>query len=227
MRRYQGFLKPDVGNVNVSSGRKLHDWKKNQEEYRDKNPLSFQQNGRRIAILSTPQQEQDVIALYHELVGLGTIKGVKFYSTSQHETYDSLVLLEYGDIDDFSFSPKTPLGVFRDLLPNYLSEPLVLEYKHDLDDLIADFEGDSKFDTQINFVVCWTSGTRYKERFYLRPLLVGSEGGNRTVFGATHQAFLLGGGQQPAFEIVILRDLLRYLSNPKEEEARQKSMYAD
>jgi hypothetical protein len=82
-------------------------------------------------------------------------------------------------------------------------------------------------DTQINFVVCWTAGTRYKERLYLRPLLVGSEGGNRTVYGATHQAFLLGGGQQPAFELVVLRDLLSYLSNPKDEEARQKSTYQD
>jgi hypothetical protein len=227
MRRYQGFLKPDVGNVNVSSGRKLHDWKKIQEDYRDKNPLSFQNDGRELAIISTPQQEQDVIALYHELIGLGVIKGVKFFSTSQHETYDSLVLLEYGTVDEFAFSSKASLGVSRDLLPGYLSEPLVLEYKHDLDDLISDFESETKFDTQINFVVCWSTGSRYKERFYLRPLLIGSEGSNRTVFGATHQAFLLGGGQQPAFEVIVLRDLLRYLSNPKEEEARQKSMYSD
>jgi hypothetical protein len=113
------------------------------------------------------------------------------------------------------------------MLPGYQSEPLVLEYKHDLDDLLVDLENEAKFETQINFVVCWTSGTRYKERLYLRPLLVGAEGSNRTVFGAPHQAFVLGGGQQPAFEVVILRDLLRYLSNPKEEEAHQKSTYQD
>lgn len=227
MRRYQGFLKPDVGNVNVSSGRKLHDWKKNQEDYRDKNPLSFQHGGREICVLSAPQQEQDVIALYHELVGLGVVKGVKFFSTSQHETYDSLVLLQYGALDEFAFSAKNLLGVSRDMLPNYLSEPLVLEYKHDLDDLIADFESEAKFDTQINFAVCWTAGTRHKERLYLRPLLVGVEGSNRTVFAATHQAFSVGGGQQPAFEVVILRDLLSFLSDPKKEEARQKSVYSD
>ena len=60
----------------------------------------------------------------------------------------------------------------------------------------------------------------------LQSLLVGDEGGSRKFFGATHQAFQ-SGSQEPVFEILVLEDLLRWLQNPEEEEARQKVAYQD
>jgi hypothetical protein len=46
------------------------------------------------------------------------------------------------------------------------------------------------------------------------------------MFGATHQAFSTG-SQDPAFEILVLEDLLNWLQDPSSEEARQKLAYRD
>jgi hypothetical protein len=225
-KRHLQHMRPDTGATSIPPSRALHEWKKAQEQHRDKNPLSLCFDGRQLALVSTPQQEQDVIALFHELIGAGVIKGIKIFSTSQNETYDSLIELDYDSKEHFRYDKKgNPLGVNGDLPFPYSSEPQVLEYKYDFDSLISDFAKEIKFPQHINLVVCWTASGNYKERFYLNSLLIGEEGSDRTVFGATHQAY--SDGSEKRFEVVILKDLLSYLQNPQEEEARQKSAYKD
>ena len=225
-KRYLQHLKPDTGAVVVTPDKELHEWKKVQEAQRDKAPLSFKSANGKITLVSEPQQEQDVIALYHQLVGLGVIRGVNFLATSQSDRYDSLYILDY-DSEEFRFSrTHNPLGVNGMYGFPHSSEPRVLEYKYDLDALIRDFASEIKFANHVNLVVCWQATKQFSEKFYLNSLLVGDEGSSRQVFGATHQAYP-SGAQQPAFEVCILDDLLRYLQNPAEEEARQKIKYKD
>lgn len=92
-KRYLTHLKPDTGNVSASPKKALYDWKKAQESYRDQNPLSLTYDNRSITIVSIPQQEQDVVALFHQLIGAGCIRGLHFFATSSHETYDSLFFM--------------------------------------------------------------------------------------------------------------------------------------
>ena len=106
------------------------------------------------------------------------------------------------------------------------TEPKVLEYKYSFDALVDDFEKEEKFSKQIDLVVCWSLGSSYRSKFYLQPLLVGDEGSSRQIFGTTHQAFSTG-SQDPAFEILVLEDLLNWLQDPSSEEARQKLAYRD
>jgi hypothetical protein len=75
-------------------------------------------------------------------------------------------------------------------------------------------------------VVCWSVSKRYKDRFYFRSLLVGDEGSERVHFGATHQAFAAS-SSEPAFEVIVLSDLLAFIEDPASEEARQKEYYRD
>ena len=77
-KRYLQHLKPDTGSVAVTPDKDLYDWKKAQETYRDKSPLSVAIDEKAIALLSRPQQEQDVIALYHELLGMDVLRGIEF-----------------------------------------------------------------------------------------------------------------------------------------------------
>jgi len=107
------------------------------------------------------------------------------------------------------------------------TEPKILEYKFDFDSLVADFEKEAKFAKHVNFVVCWSAGKQYRERFYLQSLLIGDEGSSRQIFGATHQVFSVGSQEQPAFELLILEDLMAWLQDPPGEEARQKHHYKD
>ncbi|WP_188054309.1 ATP-binding protein [Sphingosinithalassobacter sp. CS137] len=227
-KRYLQHLKPDTGAVAVAPDKELHEWKKRQEEYRDKNSISLVTPGGTLALLSKPQQEQDVIALFHELIGLGVLRGYQFFATSQSDRYDSLFQLSYHDESDTKFSKENrPLGVDSGLNFPFLSEPRVLEYKYDLDALIREFLSEAKYAKHINLVVCWSAEKQWREKYFLNSLLVGDEGGARLAYGATHQAFPDSGGSQPDFEVLILEDLINFLVNPVEEQARQKSKYKD
>lgn len=227
-KRYLQHLKPDTGATGAAPDRDLHEWKKAQEEYRNSNGLSFVAEGSKISLLSKPQQEQDVVALFHELIGRGVFRGYEFFSTSQHERYDSLFQLNYADEDLSRYSKSSnPLGVDSSLGFPYLSEPRVLEYKFDLDALIREFSNETKYASHINLVVCWKAEKQWREKYYLNSLLVGDEGSARLSFGATHQAFPDSGGSQPDFEVIILEDLINFLIDPEGEIARQRIRYKD
>jgi hypothetical protein len=227
-RRFLQYVRPDTGSQAITPDKEIHDWKRTQEEYRDRNPLSISFEGRTLAHVSKPQQEQDAIALFHELIGAGVLRGFRFLGTSQSDRYDSVFFMNYTEGDKVLYDAKTNrLGVNRSFALPYLTEPKILEYKFAFDSLVSDFEKEVKFSKHIDFVVCWTAGHLYKERFFLQPLLIGDEGSSRQIFGATHQVFSVGSQDQAAFELLILEDLIAWLQDPVGEEARQKARYRD
>jgi hypothetical protein len=135
-------------------------------------------------------------------------------------------MMDYQDVDKVQFqSEGGRLGIDRSF-PLGKTEPKVLEYKFELDGLIADFEKEEKFVKHIDFVVCWSAGRAYKQRFTLDPLLVGDEGSTRQIYGSTHKAYT-DGSSSPVFEVLVLEDLIRWLQDPQVEEARQKQTYRD
>lgn len=226
-KRYLTHLKPDTGAQVITPEKELYDWKREQEQYRDKNPLAFSTGHGSVALISKPRQEQDVIALFHEFIGMSLVRGYKFLGTSQSDRYDSLFLWDYDSVPKFAFSKDNRLGVSKELAAIGVSEPKVLEYKYSFDGLITDLDREEKFAKQIDLVVCWSVGRSYRERFYFEPLLVGDEGSSRSFFGSTHQAYLAGSHGQPLFEVIVLEDLVSWLQDPASEEARQKGKYRD
>jgi hypothetical protein len=227
-RRFLQYVRPDTGSQSITPDREIHDWKRAQEEYRDRNPLSLSIAGRSLALVSKPQQEQDAIALFHELIGANVIRGFRFFGTSQSDRYDSVFFMHYNESDNVLFDAKTNrLGVNRSFGLPYTTEPKILEYKFEFDSLVADFEKEGKFAKHIDFVVCWSAQDQFKERFYLQPLLIGDEGSSRQIFGATHQVFSTGAQEHPVFELLILEDLIAWLQDPAGEEAKQKTRYRE
>jgi len=225
-KKYLQHLKPDTGASTILPDKELHEWKRRQEEHRNQHPLTLAYRGSVLSIVSQPEQEQDVIALFHELCGLGILRGYSFLATSQSDKYDSLFCLSFDKPENILFEKKkNSLGVNREHPIPYSSEPKVLEYKFDLDSLVADFDKEIKFPKQIELVVCWRAGDAFREKFFLKSLLVGDEGNDRKIFGSTHQAYITGGGMQ--FEVVILEDIIRFLVDPVSEEVRQRSLYRD
>ncbi|WP_170468994.1 ATP-binding protein [Ruegeria arenilitoris] len=225
LKKYRQNLKPDTGSTRVAPDKELHEYKKNQEQYRDEKPLSISWTDGKAYISAIPQQEQDVIALFHQMIGGKLLRGYEFYATSQSERYDSLFQLNYSDDDKVKFErDSNPLGVGVDFHPPYSSHPKVLEYKYDLDALVRDIDKEIKYAKHIDLVVCWTAEKQFKERYYLNSLLVSDEGASRENFGATHQAFPTG-SNQPDFEVVVLEDLINFLKDPDAEKARQKQKY--
>jgi len=111
-KRHLQHRRPDAGPPSISASKALHEWKKAQEDHRDRKPLNLTLNGISLSLMSEPQQEQDVIALFHELLGVGLLKGFRIFATSQNETYDSLYELDYPNDQHFKYENSIrPLGV--------------------------------------------------------------------------------------------------------------------
>jgi hypothetical protein len=112
-KRFLQHFKPDTGDQTITPNKELHDWKRYQESHRDRSPLAFVQEAIRVALVSTPQQEQDVIALFHELIGAKVLQGFRFFGTSQSDRYDSLFFMEYLSDEALYDAKNNRLGVSR------------------------------------------------------------------------------------------------------------------
>lgn len=222
-KKYLALLRSDVGAGQAAPTKALWDWKTAQVKFRDSNGLAFNFGGRELSLVSAPQQEQDVVALFHELLGHGALHGYRILATSSHDRYDSL-FVTYNDRQRDSFSDSIPLGVSVSSIFGQESEPKVLEYKYDFEDLVDDFSKDVKSSQDIALAVAWRADKSEYGNLYLKSLLIGDEGADRMHFGATHQAYY-DGHPNMAFEIIVLRDLLAFIQDPATERARHRSLY--
>jgi hypothetical protein len=178
------------------------------------------------SVLSNPREEQDVIALFHQLIGCGILRGYNFLGATFNERYDGLFELLYKDESIYFDENNTPLGVTRDLELPFHSAVSVIEYKFDLDGLARDFATQVKFANHVSIAVCWQAGVESQSRFQLQPLLSRRAGETRKHFGATHAAYLVG-HEERAFEVIVLQDLVSFLADPQAEAARQEARFSE
>ena len=73
----------------------IDDWKKEMLAHESQQPLKLQSKHfflpvERVSITSFPTREQDVIALFHQLIAGGVIRGLSMMSTNERFTYDDL-----------------------------------------------------------------------------------------------------------------------------------------
>lgn len=221
-KKYISLMREDAGNPIQSASRELQNWLLAQELWRSQNPLEYKDGDLSLAFMSAPQSEQDVIALFHELIGMSVVRGYGIYATSENFRYDSLILTEYPD-QCYAFDINTNrLGVALPQIANGPSGAMILEYKFNMDGLIADFDKEVKYARDIGLCVCWELGTSYKEHYSIESLLIGSNGSDRVFYGSTHKIYK---DRSPEFEVICLHDLIKFLVNPVDEEARQKAFY--
>lgn len=95
----------------------------------------------RVSITSAPTREQDVIALFHQLVAGGVTRGISVMSTNERFTYDGLYRVTFDLAEElYAYDAETnPLGVSLEItkaLSGRVTEPRVLEYKFCLDGLL-------------------------------------------------------------------------------------------
>ncbi len=211
-KRYLHLMREDTGAATLNESTELWEWQVKQEEYRKANPFEFVHGSNALAYLSVPQCEQDVIAIFHELVGLGVLPGLRFLATSGAMRYDCCFKTQYLRKDDVGFRRnERQLGVSDRHITEKESRPMVLEFKYDLDGLIADFEKELKYPGDVNLVVCWEIGEQYRERYRTVSLLIRDEGASRFVYGATHAVYQ---DRERRFEIICLKDLISFLRDP-------------
>jgi hypothetical protein len=222
-KRFLYLMREDTGAPTFDESAELYEWQKAQEKYAEAFPLPSKIAGAEVFYVSKPQTEQDVIALFHQLVGAQTLKGYKFLSISQYLRYDGCFKIDYTSCENAIYSADSqPLGVSAQIAKSRVSKPLVLEFKSDLDSLISDFEKEIKCLDDVNLLVCWSMGDAALARFRIRSYLLPNEGSGRRYFGATHALYA---EKVLKFEIVCLEDLFAFFERRDECIAGNKLKY--
>ena len=134
------------------------DWLFNVKTHAKKSPLHLPS----ITFISTPLTEQDVVGLFSQLSANGVFAGLRIYATSQIGTYDCLVEFDCAvTTEGLAYSEtESPFGLSPFTLgkKHYTTRPLTVEFKNNLDGLIADLgnEETSKTFGHIDVCVCWS-----------------------------------------------------------------------
>jgi len=223
--RTDSGARPDIGREIA-----LHEWIKHQEEFEQSHPLTinnphFFKPVNEISISSEPQVEQDVIVLFNQLLAGGVIRGIKLLSTSQYNQYDSLYKFAVNPPETNHIFDKTlnPLGVESINIPiGTVTQPKVLEYKYNLNGLIAEFENGDKKEKEVSLAVAWEIGDQWKKHYEAVSLLDLQNLHQRPFHGITHIF------QTPtsSFYAIILKELIAYLNNVDGVQAHHIAAYS-
>ena len=235
LKKWRRILKRDTGAAPaIASEGDLHEWIKQQEKHEESSPLvinnpNFFLPMQRVSLTAVPVSEQDVIALFHQLLAGGVVRGVRVMATSQSQQYDGIFRFFVNEpLANHKFDKETnPLGVMElQHASDYCSRPYVLEYKHNLNALISDFENGEKNESDVNLAVAWEIGDEWKKRFEITSLLDLDNLQHREFHGVTH-IFLDGNSGDRRFYGVILNELIDYLNDVDAVQARQKADYGE
>ena len=210
LQEWNGFLRSEQGERRSEAA--LEDWKFESRSHERDEPLPAWP-GVSLSITSVPEREQDVIALFHELLGGNALLGYQVLSTSQHSRYDSLmrVQVDSADILRATFDERSCVwGVIAHraeaLARDGVIEPI--EYKMSLLGLISDFRSRTKSFSQLRLVIAWGAGPEFEKHvddFDLTRLEFPRDIELRVYPGQTHE--LRSGHEEGVLPVILLEDL--------------------
>ena len=213
---------------------KISEWKAEMLSHEKSKPLTissphFFLPTQKISITSAPTREQDVIALFNQLIAGGVIRGIRVMSTNERFTYDGLFKISFDlDGDKFIYSKdENPLGINAETaiaLNGITSEPKILEYKYSLDGLVEDLDTGDKNIKDISLSIVWSTGDLYKERFGITSLLIPENRDQRQYHGITHVLCDMESGNK-LLDLIVLDELIEFLNDPPTSENNQRKKY--
>lgn len=210
LQGWNDFLRSEGGDRRALA--RLEDWKYQSRQHEETSTLP-KWPGASLRVTSTPDREQDVIALFHELLGAGAILGYDVLATSQHARYDSLmwVRLKDDEVAQAIYDPITCAWGVEDYRAEALTRDAVVEaveYKLDLIGLVDDFRNNAKSFSEVELAIAWSAGQRFDEHaddFELKRLEFRRDLSLRRYPGQTHE---LRSGSEPGVVPVILLEEL-------------------
>lgn len=222
---------------NLLREQEIESWKNDMINYENNNPLELISNHfflptNKISITSKPTREQDVIALFNQLLAGGVIRGIKIMSTNERNTYDGLfrIILEKPIENHIYNENSNPLGIEDSNSKGYelpfVSVPKVIEYKFSLDGLIEDIDNGTKNSNDISLVVVWETGVLYKENYKITSLIDPDNLNLREYHGVTHTITNINTSQRE-MELIVLSELIDFLNNQDNTIITQRIKYED
>ena len=158
----------------------------------------------KIPYLKVPVEEQGVIAIFHELLGAGILKGYRAQRSSSYEGYDSYI--------SYKPDPSVIATSVKKNIKEGTSYNIFAEFKLEAGQgLLTDFET-RKRPKDFKLLICWTlNETVFKQN----QVEIESVEPTETVFhGATHKAIFpnsYGFGAENTLHIIALKDLIELL----------------
>jgi hypothetical protein len=233
--KYKKYLRVVTGVApDLLRQKKVNDWKSQITEHENKKPILLKNKNffmpvNSISVTSEPTREQDVIALFNQLIAGGVIRGIKIMSTNEFFTYDGMFRACYVEPSKFNLydSENNPLGVdsnYIDAHSGFISDAMILEYKFSLDGLIENIQDGSKNSNDIDLVVVWETGVDYLGNYSITSLLNPDNLAERQYHGVTHIMTNETTGQKE-MDLVVLKELIDYLNDPVVELENQIIKY--
>jgi hypothetical protein len=227
------YLRPVTGTqADLYREQQVDEWKEEFKKHEEANPLIIKNPNfflpmKRVSITSKPTREQDVIALFNQLLAGGVIRGVQIMSTNERFTYDSMYRIIFDKPNqNHIYDPHTnPLGVLPDhIQDDFRSGPKILEYKFSFNGLIEDLEAGTKNSNDIGLVVTWETGIDYQGNYHITSLLDPDNLSERQYHGVTHVVTNLNSNQRE-MDLVVLEELVDFLNDPEKTIRDQKHKY--
>lgn len=232
-RRHYSLLRKPGGAKAYDDELKLDEWKKEQEEHAKNCPLIISGSGlfmptEELPIRSEPVVEQDVVALFNQMLSAGLVRGVQLISSSQYKQYDGLYRISMEKpYEKYIVSDDNPLGIDEEhFIDKEKLETVVkvLEYKFCVDGLIEEFQAEVKAVEDVDLVIAWEMGSKWSQMFDVTSYLDEDNVHHRTIHGATH-SFYHGMTGAHAFEAILLKDMISFLTDPGKEQKNQRQLY--
>lgn len=237
LQKFKKYLRPITGAArDLVRKKEVDDWQKEMIEHEKSKPLNLINENfffplKTVSITSEPSREQDVIALFNQLLAGGVIRGIRILSTNERLTYDGLyrIIIDEPIENHIYDATINPLGIKKDVIAEiksypFITEPTVLEYKFSLDALIENIEDGTKNSNDIGLVVVWETGDDYKGNYKITSLLDTSNLTQRQYHGVTHLMTNITTGQRE-MDLIVLKELIDYLNNPDATEKIQIAKY--
>jgi hypothetical protein len=156
-----------------------------------------------------PQYENDVIALFSELLSRDHIRGFEILSVSSGSQYDGVVNYRFTrNTEKLLYHPTSnPLGVTKTHIAKTDLLSKNLEFKKSLIHLIDDFDEETKSPQKVRFVVTWDEGDTTGSGYEIIDLLEGDNYELRSFHGETHQLVLEGA----TIPVIMLKYVIKLL----------------
>lgn len=235
LSKVRSLLKANTGtSPDLARELAIDDWKNEMLAHENQQPLTLSSKHfflpvERVSITSIPTREQDVIALFNQLIAGGVVRGLNMMSTNERFTYDGLFKIAF-DLEPHIYTfdlEKNPLGVPKETaqaLNGRVTQPRILEYKYSLDGLIEDFDNQDKNIKDIDLCVAWKTGDSYKEKYGITSLLLPENADQRQYHGVTHVLTDIETGSK-CCDLIILCDLIDFLNNTSKVADEQRVKY--
>ncbi|HEV7338189.1 MAG TPA: hypothetical protein VGO06_19610 [Bosea sp. (in: a-proteobacteria)] len=235
LAKLRTYLKANTGvSPDLVRELKIGEWKREMLDHEKAKPLSltsehFFKPSERVSITSAPTREQDVIALFNQLVAGGVIRGISVMSTNERFTYDGLFKIAFDlPVELYVYSAvDNPLGVPASVataLQGQVTEPRILEYKFSLDGLVEDIDSISKNINDVYLCVVWETGQMYSEKYGITSLLMPENADQRQYHGVTHILTDIETGARNC-ELIVLSELIESLNDQDSTADRQREKY--